>query len=624
MDAEKGNLKETPFGMTPQTTAVGTGIVAMLTVFGAGFQLGWAPLSRVVAAKMLTTRLRDATYVLGSVFNIAVQFAVSFSIPCLLREGSTPRRGSSSAPPPSAPSSSPFSASPSAVVRRWKRSTGLFVERVPIQQFWKDSPAAHAAAGGCQCRTLSTVEGSLSLVSLATVNQAAMAQAKSTIPTPEVLSPTDAPRRRLSEPVAPSEDLSASFLSGKRRAPSPGSGSRRKLGAWGLARRTLGIALLLLTVFLWTLSNFLASYIFSDHTYDKPFFVVYVNTSIFAISMIPISVKHILESGGFWNVKNIALKAWRGRGLHGAGRMKITEDGEELSAGERLLVDDEGSFEALDVPKPPSTDRLDLRETARLSLEFCMLWFFANYFASACLEYTSVGSVTILTSTSSVWTLIFCAVMKIERFSIRKLVGVLASLTGIVLISMVDLSGEDNDDDRGNFPHKSQQQIAIGDAMALISAVVYGLYVVVMKQRVGNEDRVNMPLFFGLVGIFNIVFLWPLFFILHWTGIEPFEMPPTGKVWFIIMVNSISSFISDMSWAYAMLLTTPLVVTVGLSLTIPLSLIGEMIQYEQYSSFVYWIGAFIVLLSFIFINHESHEEDETNLDSDPGARAVEP
>lgn len=57
-----------------------------------------------------------------------------------------------------------------------------------------------------------------------------------------------------------------------------------------------------------------------------------------------------------------------------------------------------------------------------------------------------------------------------------------------------------------------------------------------------------------------------------------------------------------------MLLTTPLVVTVGLSLTIPLSLIGEMITYSQYSSVVYWIGAVIVVLSFLFINNESQEE----------------
>lgn len=80
-----------------------------------------------------------------------------------------------------------------------------------------------------------------------------------------------------------------------------------------------------------------------------------------------------------------------------------------------------------------------------------------------------------------------------------------------------------------------------------------------------------------------------------------------------------------MSWAYAMLLTTPLVVTVGLSLTIPLSLIGEMIQYAQYSSFVYWIGAAIVLVSFIFINHESQEDEEgVKASSDRGSRLAEP
>lgn len=56
-----------------------------------------------------------------------------------------------------------------------------------------------------------------------------------------------------------------------------------------------------------------------------------------------------------------------------------------------------------------------------------------------------------------------------------------------------------------------------------------------------------------------------------------------------------------------MLLTTPLVVTVGLSLTIPLSLVGEMLQYGQYSSFMYWMGALVVFMSFLFINHESHD-----------------
>ena len=58
-----------------------------------------------------------------------------------------------------------------------------------------------------------------------------------------------------------------------------------------------------------------------------------------------------------------------------------------------------------------------------------------------------------------------------------------------------------------------------------------------------------------------------------------------------------------------MLLTTPLVVAVGLSMTIPLSLIGQMILSSQYSSALYWVGACIVLLSFLFVNHESKDEE---------------
>jgi solute carrier family 35 protein F5 len=63
-------------------------------------------------------------------------------------------------------------------------------------------------------------------------------------------------------------------------------------------------------------------------------------------------------------------------------------------------------------------------------------------------------------------------------------------------------------------------------------------------------------------------------------------------------------------------MTTPLVVTVGLSLTIPLSLIGEILQYQQYSSFTYWVGAVVVFVSFIVVSRESHDEDDLKKDDD--------
>jgi solute carrier family 35, member F5 len=78
----------------------------------------------------------------------------------------------------------------------------------------------------------------------------------------------------------------------------------------------------------------------------------------------------------------------------------------------------------------------------------------------------------------------------------------------------------------------------------------------------------------------------------------------------LIQFNSAASLVCDYAGAYAILLTTPLVVSVGLSFAIPLSMIGQMILRQQYSSALYWVGACMVLLSFLFINHESHDADE--------------
>lgn len=255
--------------------------------------------------------------------------------------------------------------------------------------------------------------------------------------------------------------------------------------------------------------------IFSDHTYDKPFFLVYINTSVFAIALIPRFTKYLLQSG-LRGLRNDVNQMWH-EYKNGVPPGKAMPPDEDEAAGDRLLVDDD---DTVDSGSKTTEEKLSFRETTMLSLEFCMLWFFANYFASACLEYTSVGSATILTSTSSVWTLVFCAIFRVEPFTLRKLAGVMASMVGIVLISTVDLAGA-SDDDRGTFPEKTAAQIAIGDSMAFLSAVVYGMYVTVMKRRVGNEEKVDMKLFFGMVGVFNLLFLWPIFFVLHWTNIEP-------------------------------------------------------------------------------------------------------
>lgn len=351
------------------------------------------------------------------------------------------------------------------------------------------------------------------------------------------------------------------------------------------------------------------------------------------IPLIPMFIKHAWDDRNNDTKKEPVLAQARDLLQRRVGRYKLLRDHESSSgssisskssrdraagATSLLLGDEPGESRELDAMLNAEEEGLTIAETVKLGLEFCLLWFLANYFAAACLEYTTVASSTILASTSSIWTLLCGSIMRVERFTLRKFVGVCASLAGVILISTVDVSGE-TDENRGSFPHKTPRELAIGDAMAFVSAVLYGFYAVFMKKRIGDESKVNMPLFFGLVGTLNVFLLWPGLVILHFTGVEPFQLPPTKKILTIVLVNSASSLVSDFAWAYSMLLTSPLIVTVGLSLTIPLSLVGQMVLDGQYSSPLYWVGAAIMVVSFLFINHEDKKDEESGMQ---GAESV--
>ncbi|RMZ02154.1 hypothetical protein D0860_07337 [Hortaea werneckii] len=432
--------------------------------------------------------------------------------------------------------------------------------------------------------------------------------------------------------AAAADNLPSSTVDGaaSERAESLSTSYEHPSKRWQQWRRIVGLLLVGATVFLWTASNFLASTIFADNTYSKPYLVTYVNTSFFIVPLIPILARRAYHDPEgvkqWWREARQSL-----RQRYAPIRQQEEEEGDDSaytdslssrrrrhcsSESQNLLSGDcMASSPGLSVKGAPVVHTghhapLTVLKTAWLSLEFCFIWFIANYFVAACLEYTTVASSTILTSTAGVFTLIFGTMFGVEKFTLRKLLGVLASLAGIVLISSMDLSGTNTDDEhRGDFPDKSAREIAIGDALAFLSAIMYGLYAVFMKKRIDDESRVNMPLFFGLVGLLNVLLLWPGFIILHFAGIETFEMPPSAWVTTIILCNSLASLVSDLFWAYAVLLTSPIVVTVGLSMSIPLSLIGQIVLNSQTASPIYWIGALVVVLSFVFVNHEEKKDE---------------
>ncbi|KAK9448375.1 uncharacterized protein V1518DRAFT_385180 [Limtongia smithiae] len=346
----------------------------------------------------------------------------------------------------------------------------------------------------------------------------------------------------------------------------------------------LGLVFLLLVVLLWVSSSFMVNSIFESDIYRKPYLVTYLSTATFSLYLVQPIMAGTLTLDDLLHPRRHGYAPVDSRA---AEDLAARDSSESSAAAETAHTD----------------DALSVRDTFFLSLQFCILWFGANWLANACLSYTTVASGTILACTSSFFTLLIGSVFGVEKFSARKLYAVAASILGIVLISTQDSASED--EQQSNLTAAS---IVVGDLMSLTSAAIYGLYTTLLKLKIGDESRVNMKIFFGFVGLCNTALLWPVLVILHVTGAERLEMPPTHFVWLIIVLNSAVTFFSDYLWIVTILLTSPLVVTMGLSGTIPLAVTGDIVLNNVHVTIWYLLGAILVGSAFFVINKDEERE----------------
>ncbi|ORZ23236.1 hypothetical protein BCR42DRAFT_404322 [Absidia repens] len=343
-----------------------------------------------------------------------------------------------------------------------------------------------------------------------------------------------------------------------------------------------GFFALMGVVLIWVASSFAMNGIFGVLEYNKPFLVTYLNTATFSFYLVPF--------------------------LCTKSRQCMVKNTKQLQ--ESQLTELESRSTAVNM-------KLSTTETIKLSLAFCILWFFANYTTNASLAYTSVGSSTILASMSGLFTLGIGAIFNVEKITMVKLISVCISFVGVVLVSYSDQRGYPHEQEPNVGATSAMSSALAGDILALLGAVFYGCYTTMLKVRIGDEDRIDMPLFFGFVGAFNILLLWPVFPLLDLLGIETFQLPQTPILWIMVLLNAfIGTFLSDYLWLLAMLMTSPLVVTLGISLTIPLALVGDIVFKNFVPHLQYAIGALLVVIGFVSVNMSALKERKDDIVSE--------
>ncbi|KAG1675360.1 Solute carrier family 35 member F5 [Nymphon striatum] len=409
-------------------------------------------------------------------------------------------------------------------------------------------------------------------------------------------------------------------------------------------RLFLGTTLLLLVDIIWVTSSEIIEHMFPDGGFHKPFFVTYLKTSMFALYMLGFIVCRPWRAQCFNQRHPYAHLINNGcEDDHGSNTLdtnsvmtnsvyvpaKLHEDNEKSSGTEsddssskltrsvrfsklaevRQLSDSFAndanlarlSFTASLRVKEAATiaaNKLQVKKVAKIAFIFCIFWYIGNFSYNEALSNKNAGIITVLSSSSGFFTLILAAFFPAnngDRITLSKLIAVIFSMGGVVLICWPEMV--------------VKEDIPMGAFWAILGAFFYATYIVYLRKKIDNEGIVDIPMFLGFVGVFNIFLIWPGFALLHFTNRETFEWP-TKQQWLYLVINGfISTVISELLWLWGCFLTSSLIATLSLSLTIPMTVLFDVIFKKVEYSRMFIAGSCPMFLSFFALVILTHYDN---------------
>ncbi|XP_046859995.1 solute carrier family 35 member F5-like [Xenia sp. Carnegie-2017] len=351
-----------------------------------------------------------------------------------------------------------------------------------------------------------------------------------------------------------------------------------------------GICLVFVDI-LWAASAELSDFIFHNEGFDKPYFTTYFKTAAFVLYLpcVMIRSQYVKHRRKHRTVEESTIQT------------------PILTASIDLMhKSNENIYNECPLPEGPESSRyvkeekLPVFRIMKIALIFCILWFLATLSYQEALDLTSPAAVNILSSSSGLFTLILSALFQSstnDKFSFSKLLAVFISIAGIVLVVLSD-------------SRQTKGEVNYGALFSLAGAILYACYLVLLKLKVPNEEQMDIAMFFGFVGLFNILLLWPGFSILDVTNIEVFEMPSTWEVWCSIGLNAVfGTVVSEYLWLWGCYLTSSLSATLALGMVMPLTMLMDILRGRIHLSFMFVAGSIPIFLSFFAINYLCHYEN---------------
>lgn len=257
---------------------------------------------------------------------------------------------------------------------------------------------------------------------------------------------------------------------------------------------------------------------------------------------------------------------------------------------------------------PPATQH-PLKYILKTSFYLFVALSFAGSSWYIAVNLTTPSDLTAIYNCSAFFAYAFSVPMLNESLKPAKVASVVVAVVGVLIVSYWDTNEGGGDDDTLKYPHRGIGNLIIG-----VGAILYGLYEVMYKKLACPPNTISprrQAAFANVVafciGLCTLMFLWMALPILHWTGLERFELPH-GSTAGILCANVASNAIFSGSFLILMALTSPVIGSVAALLTIFLVAIVDWLLFDTPIGPGGIVGGLIIIAAFLVLSYASYQE----------------
>ncbi|CAD7701756.1 unnamed protein product [Ostreobium quekettii] len=149
-----------------------------------------------------------------------------------------------------------------------------------------------------------------------------------------------------------------------------------------------------------------------------------------------------------------------------------------------------------------------------------------------------------------------------------------------------------------------------GDILAVVAAMTYSVYTIMLRKRLPDDDHVDMALFLGYLGLILTFTIGAILWLLIVADAVKVVGWPKGALGWAVVKGLLDNVLSDYLWARAVVLIGPTPATAGLLMQWPISIVADLLLgnanwlRQVWTAVCMLAGAMSVLVGFVGLNVE--------------------